>query len=256
MKLNEPQMNSVLQQIAKQKQWVSEITKLAQSFQVPDAYLKALSYYQSPAYAQMIEQTNALAKMVVPAAWTLPQSQLASAFKILEDQQKQLRDMAESPMVKMAKAINESASLFNADRQKFWKTSFDFLSQIDLEDRNHLADLAIQEVPVLENELANDIPELAEKELAQLETLFPFIKGLSIDQIKTFLIRLITMISLILSIKGCVDADIAHQDAIQAHQDAIQAHQDAIQAHQDFLESQKSVQNSQIYNPTSSAAKK
>ena len=249
MKLNEPQMNSVLQQIAKQNQWFSEITKIAQSFQVPDAYLKALSYYQSPAYAQMIEQTNALAKMVVPAAWTLPQSQLASAFKILEGQQKQLRDMAESSMVKMAKAINESASLFNADRQKFWKTSFDFLSQIDLEDRNHLADLAIQEVPVLENESANDIPEVTEEEIMQCGEMFPSIKDFSIDQIKIFLIRLVTIISIILNIKGCSDANIAHKDAIQAHQDAIQAHQD-------FLESQKAAQDIQTNNPASSAVKK
>ena len=249
MKLNEPQLNSALQQIAKQNQWFSEITKIAQSFQVPDAYLTALSYCQSPAYSKMIEQTNALAKMVAPAAWTLPQSQLASAFKILEDQQKQLRDMAESPMVKMAKAINESSSLYNADMQSFWKTSLDLFSQFNPEDRTHLADFAFQEVPVLEMESEADLPEITEEEIASWKKQLPCLKNLSIEQVKNVLVRLVMIISFLLNVKGCINDEISHQDAVQAHQDAIQAHQD-------FLESQKAAQDIQTNNPASSAAKK
>lgn len=252
MELNKPKINSVLQQIAKQNEWLSEIAKIAQSSQVLDACLKASSCYQSSVCAKMIEQTNVLAKIAAPvtwASWASSQSQFASAVKIVEEQQKQLRDMVESPMLKMIKTINESSALYNTDIQSLWKTSFDFLSQLDLEERNHLADLAIQEVPVLENESADDIPEVAEEEITQWKELFPSIKDLSIDQIKNFLIRLVTIISIILNIKGCADADIAHQDAVQAHQDATQAHQD-------FLESQNATQAIQINNPADSVAKK
>lgn len=246
MYLNEPQMNSVLQQLAKQNQWVSGIAKIAQSLQVSNACLKAFSCCQSPFYAKMIEQTNALGKIVTPTTCPLQQSQLTGAFKILENQQKQLRDMAESPM---SKIINESVSLYNSDRQDSWKMSFVFLSQLDLEDRNHLADLALQEVPVLENESANDIPELTEKEVAQWKKLLPSIEKLSFKQVRDFLVNLFTIISLILSIKGCMDADIAHQDAVQIHHDASQVYQA-------LLESQKLAQASQINSSASSAVKK
>ncbi len=249
MKSNKPQINSVLQQIAKQNEWVSEIDKIVQSSQVLNECLKAPSSYQTSVYTKMIEQTNALAKIANPVTWTSSQPQFASALKIVEEQQKQLRDMVESPMLKMIKTINESSALYNADIQSFWKTSFDFLSQLDLEERNHLADLAIQEVPVLENKSADDLPEVAEEEITQWKELFPSLKDLSIDQIKNFLIRLVTIISFILNIKGCADADIAHKDAVQTHQDAIQAHQD-------FLESQKDTQAIQINNPAASATKK
>ena len=249
MKLNEPQMNSVLQQIAKQNQWFSEITKIAQSFQVPDAYLKALSYYQSPAYAQMIEQTNALAKMVAPSAWTLPQSQLASALKTFENQQKQLRDMVESPLAKMAKAINESTSLYNADMQSFWKTSLDLFSQFDLEDRNHLADLASQEVPVLEMQSEADLPEITEEEIASWKKQLPFLQNLSMEQVKNVLVRIVMIISFLLNVKGCINDEISHQDAVQAYQDSVQAHQD-------FLESQKANHAIQTNSPATSNEKK
>lgn len=119
---------------------------------------------------------------------------------------------------------------------EYVNSSLDFVGNLDLDIRNKISDIALQEdivddsAPIEPIDTRQIEPELME----QAQQLFPKLQKLTFDQVITIIGILLTICNLLY-----MDAQTkqVHVDAVQQHEDSVQAHADAERAHQDFLDS-------------------
>ena len=212
MKSNKPISSAVVQLALERPALFNEMARISSAFQIPEAYTSAIARQQS-VVSEFTKWNNIVPREAFQISSTA--SSILSSLDSIRRQQKLMHDMMKSQIPDMAAPIAKVISSYQLDKLTYWKTSFDYLSNLHTEDREQLADFVIQEVPVLEDEYAGSVPDLSEEDLVRFRDLFPRLKNFPAKEFQDFLTRVIAIISIALSIKASLDADTAHQDAIQ-----------------------------------------
>lgn len=113
----------------------------------------------------------------------------------------------------------------------YMTASLDFVGTLDLYMRNKISDIALQDDVVDDSEPVDpyQIEQIEPESMERAKQLFPKLQNLTFNQV-------ITIIDIILMVCTLLYGNI---QAEQAHEDAIQAHIDAERVHEDYLDSLK-----------------